>query len=225
MKKLRILDGTALKLIAIVSMVIDHIGSVFFQDAFWMRAVGRLAMPIFAFCIAEGYLHTRDRRRYLYRLGIFAVISELPFDLAFFNHLETSHQNIMLTFFLAVLGLMFYDRIRGEHPTGKRTALAFTAVLMMAGLAMALGADYSLFGVITVFAFYALRNQAHWKRQLGGMAFMTLTRTIGYYAATGFAAIPLLMYNGEKGRGLKWFFYAFYPGHLLLIYFLKCLLV
>lgn len=224
LNRLRILDGTTLKLIAIFSMLIDHVGSIFFPEALWMRAVGRIAMPIFAFCIAEGYIYTHDRKRFLTRLAVFAVISELPFDLAFFDGPEASHQNIMLTFFLAVLALMAYDRIRGEAPTRKSSALAPAVVFLMAGLATILGGDYILFGVLSVFLFYALRSQPHWKRQLGGMAFLALTRTIGYYAATGLAVIPLLMYNGKKGRGLKWLFYAFYPGHLLVLWALKRML-
>lgn len=217
MEKLRILDGTTLKLIAIISMLIDHVGSMFFPGALWMRAVGRLAMPIFAFCVAEGYLHTRNRMHYLCRLGIFAVISELPFDLAFFGCLETTHQNIMATFFLAVLALMIYDYICSR----RNATLAMTVVFAMAALSLLLGVDYSLFGIITVFAFYVLHDRAHWVRQLGGIAFIALTRTVGYYAATGLAVIPLLMYNGKKGRGLKWLFYAFYPGHLLVLWLLK----
>lgn len=224
MERLRILDGTMLKLIAIVSMVIDHVGSSFFPEAIWMRAVGRLAMPIFAFCIAEGYLHTSSRKRYLCRLGVFAVISELPFDLAVSGGLETTHQNIMLTFFLAVLGLMLYDRIRGENPTGLRTALGVGAVMLMAVLSLVLGADYTIFAILGVFLFYVLQGYGHWKRQLGGMAFLGLSRTMGFYAATGLAVIPLLMYNGQKGRGLKWLFYAFYPAHLLLLYCLRRIL-
>lgn len=224
MKKLQILDGTTLKLIAILSMFFDHVGDLFFPAAHWMRAVGRISMPIFAFCIAEGYIHTHDRKRYLCRLGIFALISELPFDLAFSGGFELSHQNIMLTFFLAVLALMLYDRICGETPSNRRIGLGLAAVLAVSILATVLGADYTLFGIIGVFLFYVPRRQPCWKRQLGGMAFLGLTRTVGYYAATGLALIPLLMYSGKKGKGLRWLFYAFYPGHLLVLWALKQIL-
>lgn len=82
-KKYQILDGTALKIIAMISMVFDHVGDLFFPDLMWPRMIGRLAMPLFSFSIAEGYLHTGDKIKYLCRLGIFALISEIPFDLAF----------------------------------------------------------------------------------------------------------------------------------------------
>ena len=151
-KPYQVLDGTALKLIAMVSMVIDHVGAVFFPAAAWMRMVGRLAMPVFSFCVAEGFAHTRDKKKYLLRMGVFALLSEVPFDLAFEGRVGPGHQNIMLTFFLA------------------------------------------------------------------------LTRTVGYYCATGRSFIPLALYNGRRGRGLKWLFYAFYPGHLLVLYAIKRLL-
>ena len=73
----------ALKILAVVSMFIDHSGAVLFRGDMWMRYVGRFAFPIYAFLIVEGYLHTRDVRKYLIRLGVFALISEIPFDLAF----------------------------------------------------------------------------------------------------------------------------------------------
>ena len=76
-----ILDGTLLKLIAMISMVFDHVGDNFFPGQTWMRIVGRIALPVFAFCIAEGFSHTHDRMKYLVRMGIFALISEVPFDL------------------------------------------------------------------------------------------------------------------------------------------------
>ena len=111
--KIRILDGTMLKIIAMVSMVFDHVGDMFFPDMMWLRMVGRLAMPIFAFCITEGYIHTRNRNKYLLRMGIFALVSEVPFDLAFEGNINITHQNIMLTFFIAILSLKLFDLIRG----------------------------------------------------------------------------------------------------------------
>ena len=114
-KRFQVLDGTTLKLIAMVSMVLDHVGDSFFPEHVWMRALGRLAMPIFAFCISEGFAHTHDKQRYLLRMGVFALVSEVPFDLVTAGvPLEFSHQNIMATFFWAILGLMLFERIAGE---------------------------------------------------------------------------------------------------------------
>ena len=229
-KRYQILDGTMLKIIAMISMVLDHVGDLFFPGATWMRAAGRLAMPLFAFCIAEGYSHTRDRRKYLLRMGIFALISEIPFDLAFESRIGLTHQNIMLSFFLSILALMLYDRIRGGEGTDGaqipawKTALGVLAVGTVAVLALLLKADYTICAVISVFLFYALRKKHPLLRSGVGVGFLALTRTVGYYSATGLSLLPLALYNGKKGKGLKWLFYVFYPGHLLLLAGLKLLL-
>ena len=226
-KKYQILDGTTLKLIAMISMVFDHAGDMFFPDVMWPRMIGRLAMPIFSFFIAEGFSHTRDRKKYLCRLGIFALISEIPFDLAFEGKIGFSHQNIMLSFFLAVVALMLYDWIQGgtkskeNHASIGKTVLGVIAVAAIAALSLLLRADYTIFAVIAVFLFYVLRQKHPLVRTGVGVAFLALTRTVGYYCTTGLSFIPLAMYNGKKGKGLKWLFYGFYPGHLLLLAAIK----
>ena len=226
-KKYQILDGTTLKLIAMISMVFDHAGDMFFPDVMWPRMIGRLAMPIFSFFIAEGFSHTRDKKKYLCRLGIFALISEIPFDLAFEGKIGFSHQNIMLSFFLAVVALMLYDWIQGgtkseeNHASIGKTVLGVIAVAAIAALSLLLRADYTIFAVIAVFLFYVLRQKHPLVRTGVGVAFLALTRTVGYYCTTGLSFIPLAMYNGKKGKGLKWLFYGFYPGHLLLLTAIK----
>lgn len=226
-KKYQILDGTTLKLIAMISMVFDHVGDMFFPDVMWPRMIGRLAMPIFSFFIAEGFSHTRDKKKYLCRLGIFALISEIPFDLAFEGKIGFSHQNIMLSFFLAVVALMLYDWIQGgtkseeNHASIGKTVLGVIAVAAIAALSLLLRADYTIFAVIAVFLFYVLRQKHPLVRTGVGVAFLALTRTVGYYCTTGLSFIPLAMYNGKKGKGLKWLFYGFYPGHLLLLTAIK----
>ena len=229
-KRYQILDGTMLKVLAMISMVFDHAGDLFFPGVLWPRMIGRLAMPLFSFCIAEGYAHTHDRKKYLLRMGLFALVSEIPFDLAFDGAVGLGHQNIMLTFFLSILALLLFDRIRGEKDplTGRyavgKTVLALLTITAMAGLALLVRADYTVFAVVAVFLFYVLRGQRPLIRCGAGVAFLALTRTMGYYCATGFSLIPLLLYNGKRGRGLKWLFYLFYPGHLLLLYALKMFL-
>jgi len=222
-KKYQILDGTTLKIIAMISMAIDHVGAVFFPDAMWFRMIGRLAMPIFSFCIAEGFTHTKDKKKYLCRLGVFALISEIPFDLAFEGKVGFTHQNIMLSFFLAVAALILYDWIVDEenpernHSSVVKTVLGVCVVGAISLLSFLLRADYTFFAVIAVFLFYVFRKRHPLIRAGAGVAFLTITRTIGYYVTTGFSFIPLAMYNGKKGKGLKWLFYLFYPGHLLLL--------
>ena len=229
--RIKFLDGTKLKIIAMVSMVFDHVGDMFFPDLLWPRMIGRLAMPIFAFCIAEGYAYTRNKNRYLLRMGIFALVSEIPFDLAFEGTVSLTHQNIMLSFFLAIIALKLFEVIRGEkkEDTGKygvgKTILGTLSVIAIAVVALLVKADYTIFAVISVFLFYVLKDARQFVRMSVGVAFLAITRTIGYYCTTGFSIIPLLLYNGKRGKGLKWLFYAFYPGHLLLLYLLKLALI
>ena len=226
-KAFQILDGTMLKVFAMISMVFDHVGDMFFPGVAWLRMVGRLAMPIFAFFIAEGYSHTHDKKKYLKRMGIFALISEIPFDLAFNGGIDLTHQNIMLTFFLSITALMLYDLIiesKTGEKKGLRKVLGVFAVIGMAVVALLVKADYTIFAVVSVFLFYVLRDKAYPIRQLVGVGFLALTRTMGYYVFTGVSLLPLLLYNGRKGKGLKWLFYAFYPGHLLILFVIKWLM-
>ena len=225
MKKYRVLDGTALKLIAMLSMILDHLGDNFFPDQLWMRALGRIAMPIFAFCVAEGFIHTRDRKKYLLRMGLFACVSEIPFDLVTAGKvLEFSHQNIMATFFWAILGLLCYEKVREKIGGKLRLPACALVLLFFAGASLVIRLDYSLLAVGLIFVFYLLRSKKQ-ELQIGaGMAFHALLRNVGLYWFGLLGFLPLFLYNGERGRGLKWLFYLFYPGHLLLIFVVRQLL-
>ena len=218
----QILDGTALKLIAVTAMILDHVGDNFFPDQIWMRIIGRMALPIFAFCIAEGFSHTRDRRRYLYRMGLFALLSEIPFDLVTSGKvLEFSHQNIMMTFFWAILGLMIYEQVRNRR-YGQILGAAVLLLFLVSSLF--LGLDYQILAVGLIILYYLLRNKAPLINNLAAMAYHVLLRNVGIYWFGVLGFVPVLLYNGKRGRGLKWFFYLFYPLHLLAIYILKELL-
>ncbi|MBQ3276528.1 MAG: hypothetical protein IJH47_05670 [Oscillospiraceae bacterium] len=224
-RRFALLDGTALKIIAMASMILDHVGDNFFPGQLWMRALGRIAMPIFAFCVAEGFIHTRDRGRYLRRMGVFALVSEIPFDLVTAGKvLEFSHQNILVTFFWAILALICYEKILSGGRSAGRTALG---AVVLAGAALAslpLGMDYNLLAVGMIFLFTLLRNKTLPFRNLAVMAYHALLRNVGIYWFGLLGFLPLFLYNGKRGRGLKWLFYVFYPGHLLAIYLLRTLL-
>ena len=216
-----VLDGTMLKLIAMFSMVLDHVGDNFFPEQIWMRALGRIAMPIFAFCLAEGYSHTHDKKRYLLRMGLFACLSEVPFDLVTSHKvLEFGHQNIMLTFFWAILGLLCFEKITAKK--GKLLIAAGIAVLLaFLASSLLLGMDYNIVAVGLIFSFYLLRERPLPLRCLTCMAWHALLRNKGLYWFGLLGFLPLFLYNGRRGRGLKWLFYLFYPCHLLLIWAVK----
>jgi len=221
---LQVLDETTLKLIALVSMVIDHVASLFFPEAMWMRVIGRIAMPIFSFCIAEGYIYTRDTKKYLMRLGLFALISEIPYDLAFFRKLDLIDQNILFTFFLAVLSLMIFDWLEERYKGTLGMALGTAAVIAVGVASVFLHANYNFTVVGLVFVFYILADKGPFIRYSGGIGFYALMRNMGIYRWGLLGFVPIMLYNRQRGRGLKLLFYYFYPVHLVILYLLRLIL-
>lgn len=223
-KKMRFLDGTSLKLIAMITMIFDHVGDSLFPELTWMRIIGRIAMPIFAFCVAEGFGHTRDKLKYLKRMLIFAAVSEVPFDLFGTDKvLEFTHQNIMFTFALAILALILFEKLSSG---GKKSGLvAGWAILIVSFvLALVLKTDYSFLGVLLVEVFYLLRKKDLLIRDGVGLVCYLALRNMGIYLWGAVGFILIAFYNGEKGRGLKYLFYVFYPAHLLLIFLIRTLM-
>ena len=217
----QILDGTTLKIIAMICMILDHVGDNFFPEQIWMRIIGRMALPIFAFCVAEGYMHTHDKMKYMYRMGIFALISEIPFDLVTSGKvLEFTHQNVMMTFFWAILGLILYESMAKN---GNKTSELLSGVIIFhfAITSVFMGMDYNILAVGLIFIYYFLRNKAPVINNLAAATYHVILRNVGIYWFGLLGFIPIFLYNGKRGKGLKWLFYLFYPCHLLLIWLLK----
>lgn len=222
LEKIQIFDRCTLKLIAVVSMVIDHVGAVLFENALWMRCVGRLAMPIFCFFVAEGFYYSRSRYNYLLRMGLFALISEIPFDFAFYDgKLFWGHQNVMWTFFLAIAAMLAFSEITLKVDGKKGRLLGALCVFSICMAAVFLRTDYNAFGVAMVFLFYILKENGLLMQNIGALIYQLIARGQGIQAWAMFSAVPLMMYNGKKGRPLKWFFYCFYPGHLIVLWIIK----
>lgn len=212
------LSGATLKFIAIITMLIDHIGAAIFErvpqfanpqmhqiDEI-LRTIGRIAFPIFCFLLVEGFLHTRDAKKYAVRLFIFALISEIPFDLAFFGKiLEFSHQNVFFTLFLGLVTLMAVKHFEDNK------LLKILSMLIGIGVAIFLATDYDGFGVALILLLYLFRDNI-WLRNI------LCSISLLWEAAAVIAFIPITFYNGKRGIKLKYFFYIFYPTHLLLLY-------
>lgn len=208
------MTGFQLKLLAILAMTADHIGAVFFPEIPLLRWIGRLAMPVLSFFIGEGLRHTRSPRRYLLRLTGFALLSELPFDLAFYGGIEWGHQNV---YFTLALGLLALWAIQSRGMEG--WLLALTAALA----AELLGCDYGMYGVLLILLldrFHRARSE-----QLAGAALLNLA-FFGLQTQTlSLIALPLLwLYSGKRGRDDRRLFYLYYPAHLCVLGILRFVL-
>lgn len=237
------LDGTVLKLLAITFMIFDHTRVALFDGNFWMNYVGRLAFPIFAFQIAEGFVHTRSFKKYLSRLLIFAVISEIPFNVFCSSEMFfPQYQNVLFTFVFGILALRLLEFAKKE-PTLAKVAGAGVGVIVIAILAEVLKVDYGVAGVIIVVAFYLFRNFPFaFVLQFatvflvffffcpGRPVFFKIHEFIFHVPVQVFALfsfIPIWFYNGKKGKGgklLQYISYGFYPVHIALLCIIRYVL-
>lgn len=251
------MDSFTLKMIAIIAMLIDHIGAIFIPEGdpkyqmlyLAFRSIGRLAFPIFCFLIVEGFYHTRDVKKYLTRLGIFALISEIPFDLAFYHyHFHTdvttdlgnfisgtslkfisnifSSQNVFITLFLGLLMIYVMDNVDKKYE-GKIFELNLYNALITLGfcaIAILFRSDYSFLGILLIAAFYLFRGS---KSLCGFSIFLILGFLTGNFFFGIFATLAIIFiifYNGKKGKDAKYLFYIFYPAHLFLLYLINLFL-
>lgn len=204
------LDSFQLKCIAIVSMALDHTGAVLYPSQIWLRCLGRIAFPIFCFLIVEGFFHTHDVRWYMGRLGVFALISEIPYDLAFRGvPLEYDHQNVFFTLLIGIGMMVLLERNR-EWP------VKAVILLLAMWLAVLIRSDYNFRGVLLIFVFYIFHESRWLAVTAGGFWNFLYQGVIQKYGVL--SVLPLALYNGERGRKMKYFFYIFYPAHLLLLY-------
>ena len=202
------LNTFSLKWIAIISMLIDHIGAVLLPQYEGLRIIGRLAFPIFAYLLVEGFVYTKDVKKYLVRLGIFALISEIPFDLAFFGSVfAPSHQNVFFELFCGIL--MLYLMLK--TPNKVNQILILIAMLLISDW---LCMDYGSWGLLMIYACYKFREQKILKLAM----LVILNLLMGYTQVyAGLAVIPIAFHNRQLGPKMKMFFYAFYPAHLLIL--------
>ena len=209
------INGFTLKWIAMVCMLVDHTGAVLFPQYIQMRMVGRLSFPIYCFLLVEGAVHTKNIRKYEIRLLAFAFLSEFPFDLAFYTRPDFRHQNVFFTLFFGLLAVEQYQKQRENL----NSLLTFIISISCMAAAELLNTDYGAAGVIFILLFYALYQQAVLK-QAAFVAVNFLLYGVSIQSYAGFAAFPMLLYNGQKGPSMKYFFYLFYPLHLVGIYFI-----
>lgn len=237
------ISAATLKLLALACMLFDHLWATVVPGNSWMTCLGRLAFPIFAFQLVEGFFHTSDRRRYQKRLFIFALISEIPFNLMMMSSpIFPFHQNAMFTLLLGLRAMEGLELLRQNRT---RQAL-FRCLLRLAAcfILTVLGfVDFGLTGLLTILIFYVFR--AFPLAQLGQLVSMVLLHIVFFEGQTipisfaggvfqfptqGFAVlalIPIWLYNGKKGSGgkaLQYGCYLFYPAHMLALHLLRTFL-
>ncbi len=208
------------KWIAIVAMLMDHVGSVFITaspDYFIFRGIGRLAFPIFVFFIAEGCFKTRNIKKFLLRLFIFALISEFPFDFAFFGTgVYLYHQNIFFTLFLGALSIYTFTQFQEKDKPYK--SLSMMMPFLIAVVAEFLYTDYGGVGVLMIFYLYYFRENFRYQALVLVFGNIVLALSSSPIQLLGILTIiPLYYYNGQRGKNFKYLFYAFYPVHLLVL--------
>ncbi len=237
------LTSNILRIFATVFMLSDHMWASVMPGNKWMTYLGRLAFPIYAFMITEGYIHTSNRKKYLLRLLVFAVVSEIPFDL-FYNStvFDPFNQNVLFTFVWGLLAIMQIDKIKAAFKEKKNIAKT-TAISVLLIALISLGAkftftDYKFLGYLTVIMFYLFRdfpfafvaqfiamlhlNWFFFKGEVVPIEIFEKLTEIPTQVFAVFALIPIWLYGGKKGRSLgkvgQYGFYTFYPVHMLILY-------
>lgn len=221
------MSGYSLKLIAMITMLIDHITAVLipYSSGFYMigRSIGRLSFPIYCFLIVEGFKHTRDVKKYLARLLIFAFVSEIPFDLAFYSPVRSAfdyfqHQNIFFTLFIGLLVISVIDYLN-RYFTKNYYLNCILILLLGCLLAHLLKTDYSYVGVLMIWAFYQFKDN----KQVLIVVLILLNMLLGFPQILGvFSLVFIEQYNGKKGKQAnRYLFYGFYPIHLMILFIIK----
>ena len=225
-RKWMCVSGSMLKLLAMVTMLIDHVavfwlsqypavmeplftvGSTQVSVFYIMRSIGRVAFPIYCFLLTEGFVHTANRRRYGLNLLLFALVSELPWNFVHTGTLLYGDQNVFFTLFFGFCALCMIERLH------KRPALYSAGILLVFAAAYLFRADYGYLGVAAIIGMYVLRSQSVVRAMVCTCLFSARWRA-------GLAFIPIALYNGKrgfiKGKLGKYICYAFYPIHLLVL--------
>jgi len=220
------LSGGALKIIALVTMIIDHFTAIFINPYynyglyFAGRAIGRIAFPIYCFLLVEGYFHTRNVKKYLVRLFVFALISEIPFDLAFHKQLiYFGAQNVFFTLSLGLLLVWAIDLSSAKESLYEQRLIRLITALFVLGCAYYFNVDYNVYGILLVYLFY-LTHKSIAKSVYVAVGFNLflglLNGNVQFFGIL--SGLFILLYNGKKGVSLKYFFYIVYPVHLLVFY-------
>ena len=222
----KFLSNFDLKILAIITMTIDHIGAIIYPNIDAFRIIGRISFPIFCFLLVEGFKHTHNRFRYFIRLLLFAIITQPIYVYAFNNH----ELNILFTFslsFLLLSSIEFINKIINKYNKGIENYLYKTISYLLIYiifliLSIILNVDYQALGISLVLIFYLSPNILLSLLLYLIIAITLNVNNIQLYSLIAF--IFIYFYNGKKGKNIKYFFYLYYPLHLLFLKGLSILL-
>ena len=232
------ISSFTLHLIAMGLMLCDHLWATLLYQLDFLTWVGRLAFPVFAFMLVEGYFHTRNVKKYLGRLLFWAVLSEIPFNLMCGgNWFYPFHQNVLWTFLLGLACICLIEQQRRKEKPVLTVLAVFLWAMVFSVLALICMVDYFAFGIWTVLVFYLFRGRKWWcylgqflgifwincvlmgglsvPVQLFGHEFLLAQQSIAC-----FSLIPIWLYRGRQGphnKAIQMGFYAFYPAHMLIL--------
>ena len=228
------MNSFVLKVIACVCMFCDHFGNAVFGSTTFLNYIGRFSFPIFCFQIVQGYIHTHNVKKYIIRLGVFSLISQIPFMLFYHFVFDSFSINVIFTLLFGLLTILIYDKYN--------KFVGICSGLLLATISEVCCFDYGFFGVFIIFMFYLLRDKKITMTIVFvisviinflipiikiGLPFSYLFLGNKYSLLmffTCFAIIPILLFNGKKGKDAKYLFYIFYPTHLLILTLLNVLI-
>lgn len=239
------ITSAGLHIMAMVFMLCDHLWGTVVPGNDWLTCIGRISFPLFAFMIVEGYFHTGNLKKYVKRLFLFALISEIPFNLAMGSSLfYPVHQNVLWSFLMAIGFIHWNEKAVKSGKWWKRVAIAVISIILAYLLGIITMVDFYHAGVLTVLVFYFFRNRKWYNyiaqficlwyinmEILGGYSYqLNILGQTYFVARQGFALlalIPIWLYRGRQGyhtKTFQYFCYWFYPVHLLVLGLLKFVL-
>ena len=232
------ISAAALHILAMTFMLMDHLWATLLPAQEWLTCVGRIAFPIFAFMAVEGYFHTHNLKKYLLRMLIFAVISEVPFDLMYGGTwFYPVHQNVIWTLMMGLAGIYLMETVRKKKSTFVYILVSAIVVILGGLLGTLSMVDYYGIGVLTMFIFYFFRGRKWWcllgqmfalywvnVELLGGLMYpirlFGMEFELCQQGLALLALLPIWLYRGRQGyhsKPFQYFCYAFYPMHMLVI--------
>jgi len=228
------MNRNVLKIIAFVTMIIDHIGAIFFPEVAIFRIIGRISFPIFCFFIAEGFFYTKSRKNYVFTLIICLIVSWVPFCLALDNSFYTA--NVIGCFLLSLVGMYLVDLfVKNKTNWCVRISTTVLYLIIVLILWLLMIVPEGVLGVLLPVVFYVFRKNKRWQLISASIVlvlYSSLHLLNGYNSIFDiiqffslFAILILAFYNGEKGKlNLKYMFYVGYPMHFIILYMINLIL-